>query len=164
MAAVDYFLMIDGIPGDSQDEKHRNEIDVESWSFGASNSSAGGPGGGGGVGAGKVDFSDLVFTARVSKASPQLMLACAQGKHIQNAVLTARRTGGTEFEFLKLKLSDVAVASFFTGDDQEDEGGPVDSVALGFSEIEFEYRSMKPDGSVGESVTTGWDVKQNKAI
>jgi len=164
MAAVDYFLKIDGIPGDSHDDRHRNEIDVESWSFGASTNSAGGQGGGGGGGAGKVDFSDLVFTARVSKASPRLLLACAQGKHIQTAVLTARRTGGTEFEFLKVKLSEVVVSSFYTGDDQADEDGPVDSVALGFSEIEFEYRSMKPDGSVGESVTVGWDVKQNKAI
>jgi type VI secretion system secreted protein Hcp len=162
MAAVDYWLKIDGILGDSQDDKHRDEIDVASWSFGASRTTAGGAGSG--AGSGKVDFGDLVFTARVSKASPPLMLACAQGKHIQSAVLTARRTGGTEFEFLKLMLGDVVVSSFHTADNQEDEDGPVDSVSLGFSEIEFEYRSMKPDGSVGESVSTGWDVKQSKEI
>jgi type VI secretion system secreted protein Hcp len=158
MAAVDYFINIDGIPGESQDDKHRNEIEVEAWSWGATNSV------GGGGGAGKVNMSDLVFTSRISKASPQLMLACASGKHIKNAVLTARRTGGTEFEFLNLTLSDVVVSSFRTGDEGEGDGGPVDSVSLNFSQIEFEYRSMKPDGSVGDSAKAGWDVRQNKPI
>jgi len=161
MAAVDYFLNIDGIPGESQDDKHQNEIEVESWSWDATNAPASGAGGGG---AGKVNFSDLAFTARMSKASPHLMLACAQGKHIKNAELTARRTGGTEFEFLTLKLGDVVISSFQSGDDGEGDGGPVDSVSLNFSQIEFEYRSMKPDGSVDESATAGWDVKQNREI
>lgn len=158
MAAVDYFINIDGIPGESQDDKHRNEIEVEAWSWGATNSV------GGGGGAGKVNMSDLVFTSRISKASPQLMLACASGKHIKNAVFTARRTGGTEFEFLNLTLSDVVVSSFRTGDEGEGDGGPVDSVSLNFSQIEFEYRSMKPDGSVDDSAKAGWDVRQNKPI
>jgi type VI secretion system secreted protein Hcp len=163
MAAVDYFLNIDGIPGESQDDKHRDEIEVESWSWGATNNTLGGGAGGGG-GAGKVNMSDLVFTSRISKASPQLMLACASGKHIKEAVLTARRTGGTEFEFLNLTLSDVLVSSFRTGDEGEGDGRPVDSISLNFSQIEVEYRSMKPDGSVGDSAKAGWDVKQNKPI
>jgi type VI secretion system secreted protein Hcp len=160
MAAVDYWLKIDGIPGESQDGKHRDEIEVESWSWGVTNSGSGAPGGGGG--AGKADFSDLGFTASVSKASPLLMLACAQGKHIKSAVLTARRTGGTEFEFLTVALEDVLVTSFQTGDGGEGDGGPLDSVALSFSKIDFEYRSMKPDGSVGESAKAGWDVNHKR--
>jgi type VI secretion system secreted protein Hcp len=160
MAAVDHFLNIDGIPGESQDDKHQNEIEVDSWSWGATNT----VGGAGGGGAGKVNMSDLAFTTRISKASPMLMLACASGNHIKKAVLTARRTGGTEFEFLTLTLNDVLVSSFRTGDDWESDGGPVDSASLSFSQVEFEYRSMKPDGSVGDSAKAGWDVKQNKPI
>ena len=75
MAAVDYFLKIDGIDGESQDAKHKNEIHIESWSFGATQGGTSGSGGGGG--AGKVSMQDFHFVMGVNKASPKLMLACA---------------------------------------------------------------------------------------
>ena len=89
--AFDYFLRIDGIAGESADSKHKGEIAVQSFSWGESNSGPA-PGGGGG-GAGKVNIRDLYFTAHTSKASPQLMLACATGQHFKAAQLTARKAG-----------------------------------------------------------------------
>ena len=70
MAAVDYFLKIDGIPGESTDSKHKNEIDIESWAWGQTNSGSHAYGGGGG--AGKVAMQDFNFTMKVNKASPEL--------------------------------------------------------------------------------------------
>jgi type VI secretion system secreted protein Hcp len=162
MAAVDYFLKIEGIPGESQDAKHTGEIEVTAWSWGEAAAGQGAPGGAGG-GAGKVQLQDLHFTARISKASPKLMQACASGQHIKSAVLTGRRAGNQGAEFLTYSLSDVLVSSFQTGDG-EDNVAPLDSVALGFGRIQVEYRETKPDGSLGGAVKFGWDVKQNKKV
>src|ERR1700753_4105926 len=84
MAAVDYFLKIDGIEGESKDSKHKGEIDLDSWSWGANQS--GTYHGGGGGGAGKVAMQDFHFVMKINKASPKLMLACASGEHIKKAV------------------------------------------------------------------------------
>jgi len=160
--AIDYFLKIDGIPGESLDSKHKGEIDVESWSWGEANPLP--PGGhGGGGGAGKVQVQDFQFTTRVSAASPNLLLACASGKHFKSAVLTARKAGKGQQEFLTFSLSDVLVSAYQTGG-VEGEVVPGDSVSLNFSKIQVEYKQQQPDGSLGTSFKAGWDVKQNKAF
>ena len=158
--AIDYFLKIDGISGESLDSKHKGEIEVESWSWGESNPAQPGGDGGGGA-AGKVQIQDLAFTTRFSKASPQLILACASGKHFKDAVLTARKAGKGQQEFLTFSLSDVLVSAYQTGG----AGGdvfPGNSVSLNFSKIRVEYKPQNPDGSLGSSIKAGWDVKQNK--
>jgi type VI secretion system secreted protein Hcp len=158
--AIDYFLKIEGIAGESLDAKHKGEIDVQAWSWGETNAiPPGGPGGGGG--AGKVQMQDFNFSAATSKASPNLMLACASGKHFKSAVLTARKSGKAQVEFLTFSLSDVLVSSYQAGG-AEGEVVPTDAVSLNFAKVQMEYKQQKPDGSLGASTKTGWDVKQNK--
>jgi type VI secretion system secreted protein Hcp len=158
--AIDYFLRIDGISGESLDAKHKGELEVESWSWGEAVPVP--PGGGGsGSGAGKVQMQDFNFTANVSTASPNLMLACASGKHFKSALLTARTAGKSQQEFLTFSLSDVLVSAYQIGG----AGGevvPGDSVSLNFAKIQVEYKAQNPDGSLGASIKAGWDVKQNK--
>ena len=160
-SAVDYFLKIDGIEGESPDHKHKNEIQVESYSFGASNGGTFSHGGGGG--AGKVVMQDFHFTCKANKASPKLMQACAGGDHIKSALLTCRKAGKDQQEYLKITLNDVLVSSF-TMNGSPHEVVPVDQVSLNFSKIEFEYKEQKPDGTLGGTVKTGWDLKANKRI
>jgi len=160
--AVDYFLKIDGIPGESTDSKHKDEIDVEGWSWGEVNPVE--HVAGGGAGAGKVQMQDLNFTAPFSKASPNLFLACASGKHLKSAVLSARRAGKSQAEFLTFSLSDVLVSSYQTAGAEAGDVSPVDSVSLNFSKIQIEYKEQKADGSLGDSIKAGWDVKQNKQL
>ena len=157
--AVDIFLKIDGIKGESQDSKHKEEIDVMSYSFGASQSGTMSYGGGGG--AGKVQFQDLSFTHRVDKASPILFLHCANGAHIKEATLTNRKAGKEQQEYLVVKLYDVLVSSC----QQSDSAGgdlPVDNVTLNFAKIEIDYKEQKKDGTLGASVKANWDQKLNK--
>ena len=161
MAAVDYFLKIDGIDGESQDSKHKNEIDVQAWSWGASNATNSISSGG--LGGGKVSMQSFSFTMQVNKASAKLMLACATGEHIKSAELTARKAGKDQQEFLKIKFSDLIVSSFNTGGNSSDTKG-VDQIGMDFSKIEYEYKEQKADGTLGGSVKTGWDVKQNKKV
>src|ERR1051325_10123519 len=113
MAAVDYFLKIDGIEGESRDLKHKGEIELEAFSWGAANE--GGAAAGGGGGAGKVHVQDLHVTKKLDKASPLLFLACATGRHIKSAVLTARKALKEQQEFLVVKLNDLLVSSYQTG-------------------------------------------------
>jgi type VI secretion system secreted protein Hcp len=160
MAAVDYFLKIDGIPGESRDAKHKEEIVLDSFSWGESNSGGTTTGGGG---AGKVSMQDFHFTAKLSKASPKLMLACASGKHIPNAVMTARTSGGKQggFEFLFIKMNDILVTSFQTGET----GGvvPEDAVSLAFAKIEVDYKEQKPRGTLGGTISFVWNLSENKS-
>jgi type VI secretion system secreted protein Hcp len=159
--AVELFLKIDGVPGESPDAKHKGEIQLDSFSWAESNT-GGGPGGGGG-GSGKVQVQDLVVGMAVSKASPQLMLACATGKHHKQAVLTVRKAGKTQQEFLVFKFQDVIVTSYQTGGSAASEV-VVDQASIGFSTIHMEYRPQKPDGSLDTPVKAGWDVKNNKPL
>jgi len=162
MAAVDYFLKIDGIEGESQDSKHKNEIDLESWSWGETN--AGDAANRGGMGVGKVSMQDFHFVMRINKASPKLMEACATGQHIKTAELTCRKAGKEQQEYLKVKFSDLIVSSYQTGGSAGDGVVPVDQIGLNFSKIEYEYKEQKPDGTLGGAVKSGYDLKQNKKV
>ena len=161
MAEVDLFLKIDGIQGESKDAKHANEIDVDAFSWGETNVVS--HAGGGGGGAGKVAMQDFHFTKRLDKASPVLFLACASGKHFPKAVLTARKAGQGQHDYLVITLSDVVVSGYQVGGAESGEAG-VDRTSLAFSRMVFEYRPQKPDGSLAPPVTAGWDLKANKAI
>jgi type VI secretion system secreted protein Hcp len=159
--AVDYFLKIDGVDGESTDAKHKGEIDIMSWSWGESNTGTSSAGGGGG--AGKVNMSDFSFMMRFNKASPKLMLACATGEHVKTATLVCRKAGGDQQEYMKIQMSDLLISSYQTGGSQGDEI-PVDSISLNFSKIEFEYKPQKPDGTLDSPVKTGYNLKENKKV
>lgn len=161
MAAVDYFLKVDGIDGESTDDKHKNEIDLESWSWGETNSGTSRAGGGGG--AGKVVMQDFHFVMKVNKATPKLMLACATGQHIKEAKLVCRKAGGDQQEYMTIKFSDLLVSSYQTGGSQGDVI-PIDQIGFNFSKIEFEYKPQKADGSLDAPIKTGYDLKLNKKV
>jgi type VI secretion system secreted protein Hcp len=161
--AVDYFLQIDGIAGESTNAKHKGAIDLLSWSWGETNS---GPhGGGGGGGAGKVTFQDLHFAAPVSKASPALFLACATGQHFKEAKLSAQRGAGKAVgDFLTWTFSDVLVTSYQSGGTETADAPPIDSVSLNFSKAQISYKAQRPDGSLDAPITAGFDAKTNTKV
>ena len=160
--AVDYFLKIDGIDGESPDSKHAGDIDLESFSWGATQTGAHSFGGGGG--AGKVSMQDFHFVMKNNKASPKLFLACAEGEHIKKAVLVCRKAGKEQQEFLKVTMSDLLVSSFQTGGSAHGDEVPVDQVSLNFSKIEWEYKEQKSDGTLGGTTKTGYDLKAMKKV
>ena len=161
MAQVDYFLKIDTVKGESEDKAHKGEIDVLSWSWGETNSGSHGHGGGGG--AGKVSMQDFHFTMRNGVSSPELLLACAEGRHIKEAVLTCRKAGTDQQEYLKMKFSDLLISSFQTGGSSGDIV-PVDQVSFNYSKIEYEYKAQDEKGKIGSPVKAGWDLKKNVKV
>jgi len=164
MAAVDYFLELDGIKGESHDSefKSKGAIDVESWSWGESNAGTGHAGGG--HGAGKVVAQDFHFVQKLSKASPELFLACATGKHISKATLTCRKAGGKQEAFLVIKMTDLLVSSYQTGGSGHSDIVPTDQISLNFAKMETEYKQQDEKGAVGSPVKGGYDFKANKKL
>jgi len=160
MAAVDYFLKLTEITGESKDHKHKDAIQLESWSWGESNSGSHSHGSGGG--AGKVSMQDFNFTMKMNKASPQLMLACASGKHIKEGTLTCRKAGEKQQEFFTIKFTDLLVSSYQTGGSAHSDIIPTDQISVNFAKIQLEYKVQNPDGTLGGGATAGWDVQSNQ--
>ena len=153
---ADFFLKIDGIPGESQNPRHQGEIEVESFSWSESHLASVG-------GTGKVHMQDLHITKPIDKASPLLMLACASGRHFTSAVLTAQRPGTQPLDYLTISLGGVMANSYQTGA-PAGQAVPTDQVSFSFRQIVIVYRSQRPDGSLDTPVTAGWDVTANHKI
>jgi type VI secretion system secreted protein Hcp len=162
MALVDYFLKIEGVDGESTDDKHKNEIEVESWSVGGVNSGSFSSGGGGG--SGKVAMNDFHFVKKVDKASAKLLASCATGEHLKKATLVCRKAGKEQQEFLTIVLSPILVSSYQTGGSAGSDVIPMDQVSINYGKIEYKYKEQKADGSLGGEVIGGWDVTTNKAV
>jgi type VI secretion system secreted protein Hcp len=163
MARVDYFLKIAGVDGESTDDKHKGEIEVESFSWGQQQTGSAGHGGGGG--AGKVIPQDFHFVKKLDKSSPVLMIACATGMHYKTAVLTARKAGGgAQQEYLKISMEEVLISSYQTGGSSGSEIIPTEQISLNFAKLEISYKEQKPDGSLGGEVKQKYDYAANKKI
>jgi type VI secretion system secreted protein Hcp len=160
--AVDMFLKLDGIKGEAADHKHKDEIDILSWSWGLSNTGSGHVGGGSGTG--KVNVQDLSFTKRIDRATSLLIGRCANGTHIKEGFLYARKAGGDKpVEYLKIEMRDILVSSFQTSANGDEVA--VESVSLNFSKVIVYYQPQKKDGSAdGGTIDTGWDIKKNEKI
>jgi type VI secretion system secreted protein Hcp len=159
--ASDIFAKIGDIKGESLDSKHAGEIDVQSFSWGATQSGTMAFGGGGG--AGKVQFPDFHFTSNTSKASPLLLKACATGEHIKDAQITVRKAGKGQQEFLIIKMNDVLISSYqVAGSSQSESDSVSDQISMAFAKVEYSYYPQKADGSLEAPVTFRFDIKGNK--
>lgn len=154
------FMKLDGISGESQDQKHKNEIEILSYAFGLhqqGTSSAGT-----GAGAGKVVFEDLHFTKRVDKATPNLLVNCATGKPSATSVITVRKAGGDQQEYLKVTMTDVIISSYNSAGTEGDV--PLESISFNFTSVKVEYQPQNADGSLGGTIEGGWNVKTNQKV
>jgi type VI secretion system secreted protein Hcp len=162
MAQVDYFLKIDGVESESTDEKHKGEIELESFSWGETQSGTAGHGAG--SGAGKVQPQDFHFVKRLDKGSPVLFVGCATGVHYKTAILTARKAGGGQQDYLKITMEEVLISSYQTGGSSHADVVPLDQVSLNFAKLEMSYKEQKADGSLGGEVKQKYDFAANKKV
>lgn len=159
-AAVDAFLALDGVPGESVDAQFPNQIEIESWSWGVT----GAPVVVGGGGTGKATFQDIHFSKHIDKSSPVLMLACASGRHYPTATISVRKAGGDKPQvYLKITLSDVLVSSYSIGGSSASAEAPTEQISFTYGKIKVEYTPQSTDGSLGQPVIFSWDLVANKA-
>jgi len=149
--AVDMFLKLDGVKGESQDSKHKGEIEIMSFSWGISQQSAVAHGSGGG--AGKVSVSDFSIVKRIDTASPQLMEAVCQGQHLGSGLITLRKAGENQLEYLKIKLTDILISGYQTSGNSGT-GEPAEQVTFSFQNVEVSATEQRADGKLGDVVTT----------
>jgi type VI secretion system secreted protein Hcp len=161
MALVDYFLKIDTIEGESQDQKHKNEIQLLSFSFGEQNAGSFAVGSGGG--SGKVQMQDFHFTMNTCKASPKLFSACATGQHIPSATLTARKAGKNQEDYFIATFKQLLVSSWSTSGHAEANHLPIDTCSFNFTELLIEYKLQNADGSVTPAGKAGYNLKEMKS-
>jgi type VI secretion system secreted protein Hcp len=166
--AVDMFLKLDDIAGDSVDDvkaapskkPHAGEMDILAWSWGMSQSASTHFGSGGG--SGKANVQDLSLTKRIDKASPNLIKFCCTGKHFKEAILTVRKAGDTPVEYFVIKMSDVIVSSVSTGGS----GGSdvlTENVSLNFSTFEVIFTEQDKKGNATTSIPAGFNIAGNVA-
>lgn len=155
--AADIFAKLGDIKGESIDDKHKDEIEILSVSWGVSN--AGSMAFGTGGGEGKATFHDLSFVHRYDKASPILMQSCANGTHLKEGVITLRKAGKGQQEYLVFKMNDIIVTSVQPGFANNE---PQESVSLSFAKVAVEYKPQKGDGSLDAGIHFKYDLKAQK--
>lgn len=160
--AVEMFLEIEGVEGESQVTGFENKIDIFSFSWGASNPSSVATGSG--SGAGKVSISSMNIQKSVDKASAKLFLACCQGKHFTKGKMTVREAGGdTPVEYLVMDFTQVFVDSLSWGGAS---GGdkPSESLSFSFASIKMTYQEQQSKGSGQKSGEAGWDLQKSAKL
>jgi len=158
--AFDAYLKLDGIKGESHDDKHKDEIEVLSYSWGVTQSGTGAYGGG--HGAGKANFQDFHITKRLDASSPALFKHCATGVHIPKGTFVVRKAGGDKHEYLTVNFEDILVSSYQTGGTGAEEISH-EQITLNYAKVEKDYKPQKKDGSLGAPIKAGYDLKLNKA-
>ncbi len=157
--AVDMFLKLDSIKGESKQDGHKDEIDVQSWSWGLSNSATAHLGGG--SGSGKVSVQDISFTHFTDSSSPDLLKCCCIGKHISKGTLVVRKAGGKAIDYIKLELEQIMVTNIHNGGSGHDDR-LIESVTLNFSKFKYSYAEQTETGAKGKEGKFGYDIQQGK--
>jgi type VI secretion system secreted protein Hcp len=160
MAQSDILLVLDGIDGETKDSQHPKAIEIESYSWGETQTGSMGAGTGGG--AGKVLMQDFHFTKRLDKASAKLFMACATGEHVKSAKLIVRKAGGDQKTYYTVTFTDLLISSFQTSG----HGGAetTESISFNFAKVEMDYKPQDEKGELGGSIKAGYDVKLNKKV
>ena len=170
MAVEDYFLKLDGIDGESSDSKHSKEVELISFHFKAFQAGTTGSATGGG-GKGRVKLDDLTVMKKVDKASPKLFQHCCSGEPVKKIVLTGRKAGKDQQDYLKITMTDCVVSLFQNlrsdealGKIATDDWEQTERISFNFATIDYSYKEQKADGTLSGEIKGGWDVKQNKAL
>jgi type VI secretion system secreted protein Hcp len=162
--AFDAFLKIDGIPGESTDEKHKDWIGVLSYSSGITRLTSG-PAGTGGGAAERAHFDDFFIIKALDKASPKIALACADGALIKEVILELCHAGVNKAKFMEFKLSNCTITSCRPGGSVKgNETLPLEEISFNYRKIQWTYTQVRADGSTGEQVTAGWDLEANRKV
>jgi type VI secretion system secreted protein Hcp len=159
--AVDMFMKIDDIKGESVDDKHKGEIDVYSWSWGATQTGSSQVAQG--SGAGKANVSDLTFTTRLEASHAPLLGMLLKGKPFKQALFTLRKAGDKPLEYLKITMSNGIISGVQFSGTPGDEFQTA-AVTLNFGQVKFDYTPQAADGSGQATITYGHDIAANKPL
>ncbi len=154
----DAYLTVEGVSGESERSGHEGEIELRSFSFGASNPSSIGTGGGGGIGT--VNIHQFNFNKKTDAASAELFKHCCAGKHFPTGKVTLYKAGGVGgpvdyliFEFTELYVDEIQWVG------SEGAGIPEENVSFSFATIVVTYNQQDSGGAKAGSYMGSWNLK-----
>jgi len=161
--ATDMYLQLDGVSGESTRQNFVGWIELNSFSFGASNPVSIGTGSTG-AGAGKVSLSSFNVMKQTDASSPVLFQKCCMGQHFAKAQVALNKAGGTSpVKFLVYDFTELYTESVqWSGGGGEDT--PAEAISFAFASVNVTYTPQKTDGTAGSAVVAGWDVKANAKL
>ncbi len=160
--AIDVYLQIDGIKGESMDDKHKDWIECTSVNWGVSQPRSATASTGGGHTAERCEHQEVVFTKLADLASPILLQTCSAGKTIPKAKLEFMRADGQgeRIKYFEIELENVLIGAIKPA---VHEGSIIqEKVGLKFSKIKWKYTQQKVTGGAGGNTSGGWDLATNK--
>ncbi len=160
--ATDAFIYIDGIVGESTDDKHSGWIEVISYNTGVKQTVSSTASSTGGASAERADFDTFAFSKLIDNSSPLLMLACAAGTHIDNIIIELCRAGTDKIKFMDYKLTDSLISSVLISSGDPRISFPVELVKIHFGKIEWSYTQQKRQGGwASGNIACGWNLERN---
>ncbi len=160
--AIDCFLQLsNNIKGECQDAKHKDWIDVLSWSWGMTQSGTTHMGAGGG--GGKVNVNDITVSKYVDLATNELIKRCCSGEHITKGQLIVRKSGGTApVDYLRIDLEDIMITSYQTGGMKDGLDRVQETLSLNFRRFQVTYTMQEASGAAGPETMAGWEIAENQ--
>jgi type VI secretion system secreted protein Hcp len=163
--SFDAFIQLEGIKGESTDDKHKDWIEVLSYGFGASQPQSGTASSAGSLGSARVDIHNFTFTHNLDLSSPKLFESCCTGQTIPKVIINLNRAGGDKAKYMEYKLTDVIVTSVGRGGDSgAGNDVPTETVTLAFAKIEMTYTKIGINGKAAGNASAGWDLKKNAKV
>lgn len=158
--AFDAFIKIEGIPGESLDEKHKDWIEVTDYNFGVRQSTSATASSSGGASSGRATLADFSFTKLLDQASSKLFQASCAGTHIAKLTLSLNRAGGDKLKYFEIELEEVIISDFVQGGGS---GEPLEYIQINYGRIKTTYTLQKrANGGAGGNISGGWDRIRNK--
>lgn len=160
MAATSIFLKLGPIKGSSEVDGFKEEIDIDSWAWGATNTRHMGVGSA--TTGGNSDTQPLSFTKKLDAASTNLMNYCQSAEKIPEATLSLTKQVDKKAKaYFTVELKNVFVSSYSISGSGEGEATMYDNFTLSFEECKYDYTGQKPDGSFAASSPKSWNVNKN---
>jgi len=158
--AVDMFMKIDGIDGESTDDKHDKWFEIASFSHGVTQPVSGASATGGRTAA-RADFMDVSVTKTIDTGTPDENLFCSNGKHIAKVEFEFCLATGDKHTFMKYELTDVIISSYSVSGSAFDESRPTETLSFAYGKIKWEYTPIDHTGKAGAAVDRTWDLEKN---
>jgi len=161
--AFDAFIKIDGIEGESSDDRHTGWIEVIRYGWGIKQKASWTASSVGGGSSERADFSDFRFRKLLDRSTPNLVLSCASGDHIDKIVVELCRAGAEKIKFVTYMLSNCLISRVVTNSGSDVKGQfSAETVDINFGIFEWSYhqQARKGGGLVG-NIAAGWDLQRN---
>lgn len=162
--AIDVYLYIDGIKGESNDDRHKDWIECKSVSFGVEQPKSATASTGGGHTAERCEHQDIVFSKLADLSSPILLQTCSAGRTIPKARLEFMRADaqGERVKYFEIEIENVLIGAVSPSVHEGDI--LTEDVALKFSKIKWRYTQQKISGGAGGNTSGGWDLASNRVV